>query len=130
MRRKSGAGESRLAKRVSRHRNQRNGRRTLVEYPDRFEAAHVRHEDVDEHQVEAGIFQRTKPGFAAIGYRHVKAVTLKIDLDGRADQGIVIDDKNACHVSPRKQITYFQSNHSSVATIMGLSVFWLDGRRR
>ena len=77
--------------------------RTLVEYPDRLKAAHVRHEDVDEHQVEAGLFQCTKPGFAAIGYRHVKALALKIDLDGRADHGIVINDKNACHVSPRNR---------------------------
>jgi hypothetical protein len=75
-----------------------------VEYPDRFEAAHVRHEDVDEHQVEGGIFQRTKPGFAAVSYRHLKAVTLEIDIDGRTDHGIVIDDENASHVSPRKQI--------------------------
>jgi hypothetical protein len=101
MRRKSGAGESRLAK----------------AYPDIaisgtagarswniLKAAHVRHEDIDEHQVKAAVFQRTKPGFAAIGYRHVKAVTLEIDLDGRADHGIVIDDENACHVSPWRQI--------------------------
>jgi hypothetical protein len=32
-------------------------------------------------------------------------VTLEIDLDGRADHGIVIDDENACHVSPRERIT-------------------------
>ena len=80
---------------VSRHRNQRNRRRALVEYPDRSEAAHVRHEDIDEHQVEAGVFQRTKPGLAAIGYRHLKAVPIEIDLDGRADHGIVIDDEHA-----------------------------------
>src|SRR5215213_3832135 len=89
-----------VGKGVSRHRNQRNRRRAFVEYPDRFETAHARHEDVDQHQVEAAVFQRTKPGFAAIGYRHVKAVTLEIDLDGRTDLGIVIDDENACHVSP------------------------------
>src|SRR6185436_19581102 len=112
-----------VGKGVSRHRHQRHRWRTLVEYPDRFEAAHVRHEDVDQHEIEAGVFQRAKPGFAAIGYRHVEAVTLKIDLDGRADHWIVIDDKNASHVSPRKQITYLQSNYSSVAIIMGLSGF-------
>ena len=51
-------------------------------------------------------------------------LALEIDLDGRADHGIVIDDENACHVSPRKRITYFQSNHSSVAIMMGLSGFF------
>ena len=100
MRRKSGAGESSLAKAypdiaISGTVGARSWN-ILIE----LEAAHVRHEDVDEHQVEAGIFQRTKPGFTAIGYRHIKAVTLKTDLNGRTDQGIVIDDKNACHASP------------------------------
>lgn len=56
-RRRIEVGES-----VSRHRNQRNCRRAFVEYPDRFETTHVRHEDIDDHQVEAGIFQSTKSG--------------------------------------------------------------------
>ena len=62
--------------------------------------------------------RRTKPGFAAIGYRHFEAVTLETDLDGRADQGIVIDDENACHVSSRRQNTYLQPSpyQPSVAT--------------
>ena len=63
----------------------------------------MRHEDVDEHQVEAGIFECTKPGFAAIGYLHLEAVALEIDLNGRADHRIVIDNENACHSSPPRQ---------------------------
>ena len=97
-----------VGKGVSRHRDQRNRWRALVEYPDRFEAPHVRHEDVNEHQVKAGVFQRTKPGFAAISYCHVETVPLKIELDGRADHGIVVDNENAGHLSPLETGIYFQ----------------------
>src|ERR1700730_10188400 len=74
------------------HGDQRNRRRALVEYPDRFETAHVRHEDIDNHQVEARTFQRAKPGISAIGYRYFKAVAFERYLDGHADHGIIIDD--------------------------------------
>ena len=57
---------------------------------------------------ESRFFQGTKPGFAAIGYCYFEAMTLETDLDGRADQGIVIDDENACHVSSRRQNMYLQ----------------------
>jgi hypothetical protein len=59
---------------VTGHCDQRNRRRALVKYPDRFETAHVRHEDIDDHQVEARSFQRAMSGFAAIGDRYFKAV--------------------------------------------------------
>jgi len=71
-----------------------------VEYPDRFKTAHMRHKDIDHHQIEAGVFESAKPGFAAIGYRHFKAVAFEIDLDGHANHRIVIDNENPCHVSP------------------------------
>lgn len=68
MRRRSGAGESRLAKAYT-------DIATIGlagAYPDRFEATHVRHEDIDNHQIEAGILQGTEPGFAPIADRHLK----------------------------------------------------------
>ncbi len=63
-----------VRKGVSRHRNQRNSRHTFVEYPDRLEAAHVRHENVDNRQVDDGVLERAKSSFAAIGYRHSETV--------------------------------------------------------
>jgi hypothetical protein len=90
-----------------------------VEYPDRFETAHVRHEDVDEHEIEAGVFQCPEPGFAAVGYRRFKAMRLETDLDGRAHQRIVIDDENTCHVSPRKQIVRIQSDLPRSQSVLG-----------
>jgi hypothetical protein len=40
-----------------------------VKYPDRFEAAHVRHEDVNEHQVERTVIQCRKTALAAVRQR-------------------------------------------------------------
>jgi hypothetical protein len=58
-------------------------------------------------------------------------VTLKIDLDGRADHWIVIDDENAYHVSPPEADIYFQSNQSSVTIVAELSDFFgFDGGSR
>jgi hypothetical protein len=71
-----------------------------VEYPDRLEAAHVRHENIDDHQVEGRAFQRPKSGFTAVGDGHLKIVSLKIDLDGHADHWIVVDDENTLHAGP------------------------------
>jgi len=62
---------------VAGHRNQRNRRRALVEYPDRFEAAHVRHEDVDDHQVEERAFQRPKPEALAMLARIIEIYRAK-----------------------------------------------------
>jgi hypothetical protein len=65
-----------------------------MEDPDRFEPAHVRHEDIDDHQVELLEFESTQSGFTSIGNRHSKIVALEIDLDGHADHRVVVDDEN------------------------------------
>ena len=63
----------------------------------------MRHEDVDDHQVECHAFQGPKPGLTAIGDRHLEIVPDEIGLDGRADHWIVIDDENMRHAgSPRR----------------------------
>ncbi len=106
--RKSGAGEFRFAK----------------AYPDiaikgvvgarswniliELEAAHVRHEDVDDHQVEGCAFQRPKSGLAAIGDGHLKIVPLKIDLNGHADHWVAIDDENTWHAGPPRLSIWFR----------------------
>ena len=68
-----------------------------MEDPDRLEAAHVRHENIDDHQIERRAFERPKPGLAAVGDGHRKVVALKIDLDGLADHRIVVNDENMRH---------------------------------
>ena len=102
MRRKSGAGQSRLAKAypdiaTSGIAGARSWNILIDSNP------HVRHEDIDDHQVEAGFFQGTKPGFAAIGYRHLKAVTLEKDLNGRADQGSSSTMRTRVMPAPRRK---------------------------
>jgi hypothetical protein len=80
-----------------------------MEYPDRFESAHVRHEDIDNHQIERTAFKRPQPGFTAIGDGYLEIVSLKINLDGHADHWIVVNDKNAWHAgSPRLNILFRQ----------------------
>ena len=73
-----------------------------MENPDRLEAAHVRHENVDDHQIDAAAVERTKPRFAAIGHHHLEVVTFQKDLDGHADHRIVVDDENARHDMPQQ----------------------------
>jgi hypothetical protein len=72
-------------------------RPALVEYPDRFEAAHMRHEDVDQHHVEAFGFEGPHSGFTAIGNGDLETLTLKTNLDGHANHRVVIDHENARH---------------------------------
>jgi hypothetical protein len=68
-----------------------------VEYPDRLKTAHVRHEDIDDHGVECRPFQRADPGFAAVGDGDFKTLALQTDLNGCANQRIVIDHENMRH---------------------------------
>ena len=60
----------------------------------------MRHEDIDNHQVEGCAVKRPKPGFAAIGDRHLEAVPFKKDLDSHTNHWVVVDHKNTRHVSP------------------------------
>ena len=59
-----------------------------------FEPAHMRHEDVDDHQIELFVFERAKPCFSSFGNRHPKIVPLEIDLDGHAHHRVVVDNQN------------------------------------
>jgi hypothetical protein len=62
-----------------------------VEYPDRLEAAHVRHEHVDQHHVESRGFKRAETRIATLGNDDLEAVLLQTDLNGRANHWVVID---------------------------------------
>ncbi len=117
MRRKSGAGKSRLAKAYPDMATSGTVGARSWKIRIELEAAHVRHENIDDHHVEARIFQRAKPGLAAPSDRDRKSVAFEIQLDRHADHGIVVVDENACHVSPRDQarawncLIAFQSQH-------------------
>src|SRR5882757_5505683 len=82
---------------VAGHRYDRDLRHAVVEHLDRFEAAHMRHEDVDQHHVEAGAFERPHSGFATVGNGDVETLTLETNLDGNANHRVVIDHENARH---------------------------------
>ena len=58
---RSGGGKS-----IAGDRDQRDGRRAAVKYPDRLEPPHVRHKDIDDHQIERAIVQRGETALAAI----------------------------------------------------------------
>jgi hypothetical protein len=68
--------------------------------PDRFESAHMRHENVHDHQIEFSAFEGAEPCLAAIGDRDPKVVSLEIDLDCHAHHRIVVDDENMRHAIP------------------------------
>jgi hypothetical protein len=57
-----GAGRLRTGKSEFGHRDPRHPGRPIVKHPDRFEAAHVRHEDIDDHQVERRTVKGNKAG--------------------------------------------------------------------
>ncbi len=61
----------------------------------------MRHENIDDHQIETGVFKGAKPGLAAIGDGHLKIMSFKIDLNGHTDHRIIVDDENTLHVSPQ-----------------------------
>src|SRR6266851_1859175 len=50
--RKSGLDTLRTGECVSGYRDQRHRGRVIVKHPDRFEAAHIGHEDIDDHHIE------------------------------------------------------------------------------
>jgi hypothetical protein len=58
----------------------------------------VRHENIDNHQVEARAFKGAKSGFTAFGNGYPKVVPFEIDLDRHADHWIVVDDENTWHI--------------------------------
>jgi hypothetical protein len=82
---------------ISGNRDQRHGGRMVVEYPDRLETAHPRHENVDDHQIERGIVERKQAAGAAIGDRNLKAVPLEPGPNGEANVRIIVDNQNASH---------------------------------
>jgi hypothetical protein len=45
-----------------------------MEHPNRFEAAHMRHEDIHDHQLKRVSFERPQSRLAAVGNGHLAIV--------------------------------------------------------
>jgi hypothetical protein len=69
----------------------------IVKRADRLEAAHIRHEDIDDHLIEGRIVERREAGRASIGDLDLEAIALEPGPNGEADMRIVIDNQNASH---------------------------------
>jgi hypothetical protein len=59
----------------------------------------VRHEDIDDHQVERGAGERIKPGLPAVGDDDRKPSVFEPNANGGTNQRIVVNDENAFHHS-------------------------------
>src|SRR5262245_20217183 len=90
-----GRGRVGIGKRVAGHRNQRDIGRALVKYANGFEAAHMRHEDVDDHDIEDARRELAHSRFTTVGNGDFHALPLQADLDGHGDHRIVIDHQYA-----------------------------------
>jgi len=51
----------------------------LVKDPDRLEPAHMRHQDVDHHQIDLFVLESAEAGFSSVGNRHPEMIPLQID---------------------------------------------------
>jgi hypothetical protein len=71
-----------------------------VEYPDRLETPHVRHEDIDDHQIERAIVQRGETALTAIRDRDPEPALLEPYAYGKAGVPVVIDYQDATHDDP------------------------------
>ena len=80
-----------------RARDDRDIRRPLVKDPDRFEAAHMRHEHVDQHDVEIAGLECAHSRFTTVGNGDLETLARQTDLDGNAYRRVVIDHENARH---------------------------------
>jgi hypothetical protein len=69
----------------------------LPKYPDRLEPTHVRHEDIDDHQIERTLVQRGEPALAAIRDRDPEPALLEPYAYGKAGVQVVIDHQDATH---------------------------------
>ena len=68
-----------------------------MKQPDRLEAAHGRHQDIDDHQIETGLIQRSQAVGAAIRDRDPEPIPLQPRGDRETDMPVIIDHENATH---------------------------------
>ena len=57
----------------------------------------MRHEDIDQHEVEIAGFECAHSRFTTVGNGDLETLACQTDLDGGADHRVVIDHENARH---------------------------------
>lgn len=62
-----------------------------------FAAAHMRHENIDQHHVERSRLERMQAGLTALRDDDLETLTLKTGLNGSANQRVVINHQNTRH---------------------------------
>ena len=68
-----------------------------MKYSDRLETTHVRHEDIDDHQVERCIVERREAIGTAIRDRDPETTPLQPGAYRKAGMKVFIDNQNATH---------------------------------
>jgi hypothetical protein len=68
-----------------------------VRYPDRFEAAHIGHEDIDNQKIECRSLKQRKALRPTARRRNPVTVPLEPGMNGLSDQHIVVDYQDAAH---------------------------------
>jgi CRP-like cAMP-binding protein len=90
---------------------------------------YLRHEDIDDHQVESERSQNAQSGFSAIGDRDPKVVPLKTGLDRRTDLRIVRDRRDPAHNGPQPSATRWTNaciDRVNRRESSPPSIFWLS----
>ena len=75
-------------------------RRVVMEYPDRCEAAHMRHEYINDHQVEGGHHSVRQAACPATRDRDPEAALLEPQANGNAVIRVVIDHQDSAWTLP------------------------------
>src|ERR1035437_6128272 len=89
-----------LRKDVTGNGNERHMWCSLMEHPHRLKAAHVRHKDIDNHQIEGIFIERVQTGLSAISDDGFITFGFDPRADRRANQQIVVYHENARHNEP------------------------------
>jgi hypothetical protein len=85
----------------------------LVKDPDRLEPAHMRHQDVDHHQIDLFVLESAEAGFSSVGNRHPEMIPLQIDLDGHAHHRVVFDENMVQVCRPRLSFPFRRFKHQT-----------------
>ncbi|MNS76156.1 hypothetical protein D3C72_1096950 [compost metagenome] len=94
------------------HHDHRQLRGALADLADQFEAAHLRHAQIADHEVGLVFFEDLKPLLAIAGLEDAEATVFKIGGEACTDHVVVIDDQQRCtgflHVGERRRFRLVQ----------------------
>ncbi|MNZ34939.1 hypothetical protein D3C78_523250 [compost metagenome] len=96
----------------TRYHDHRQLRRALTDLADQFQAAHLRHAQIADHEVGLVFFEDLKPLLAIAGLEDAEATVFKIGGEACTDHVVVIDDQQRCtgflHVGERRRFGLVQ----------------------